>query len=338
MSQMVRVFVGMDYHDRSVQVCVMDESGRVLMNRQLPNNWPFIDRCVRCHGERIEAAIECCTGAADLADTLVHRAGWLVSLAHPGYVHRIKQSPDKSDFSDARLLADLMRVGYLPRVWLAPPWIRELRRLVRYRQQLVEQRRATKLRVSALLREHRRRWTAGRTWTRGWRHWLAEDVVLPETSRWILEQHFIQHDHLQEQIQLTEKRLAAFVKDDPLVARLCEQPGVALVTACVLRAEIGDFNRFRSGKQLSRFCGLSPRNASSGERQADAGLIKAGSPYLRATIVETAHRLMRLDPRWQDFTLRLLEKGKPKSVIGAAVANRWTRWLLYRMQEVMIAA
>jgi len=37
------------------------------------------------------------------------------------------QSPDKTDFSDARVLADLERVGYLPRVWIAPQQLRELR-------------------------------------------------------------------------------------------------------------------------------------------------------------------------------------------------------------------
>jgi hypothetical protein len=97
------------------------------------------------------AAIEACGGAADLADELIARAGWSVHLAHPGYVARIKQSPDKTDYSDARLLADLERVGYLPKVWLAPENIRELRRLVRYRQQLANQRRNVKLRIRALL-------------------------------------------------------------------------------------------------------------------------------------------------------------------------------------------
>ncbi len=47
----------------------------------------------------------------------------------------MKQGPDKTDWGDARLLVDLVRVGYLPKVWLAPENIRELRRLVRYRQQ-----------------------------------------------------------------------------------------------------------------------------------------------------------------------------------------------------------
>jgi transposase len=48
----------------------------------------------------------------------VNRLGWNVSLGHPTYIARMKSSPDKSDFSDGRLLADLTRVGYLPKVWL----------------------------------------------------------------------------------------------------------------------------------------------------------------------------------------------------------------------------
>ena len=88
----------------------------------------------------VQAAIESCCGAADLADELIAQAHWSVELAHPGYVARMKQSPDKTDYSDARMLADLERVGYLPRVWLAPEEVRELRRLVRYRQSLTRER------------------------------------------------------------------------------------------------------------------------------------------------------------------------------------------------------
>ena len=79
-------------------------------------------------------AIECCCGAANLAKELADQTGWNVSLAHPGFVARMKQNPDKTDFTDARILADLHRVGYLPKVWLAPREIRELRRIVRFRQ------------------------------------------------------------------------------------------------------------------------------------------------------------------------------------------------------------
>ena len=114
---MVPVFVGLDYHQSSVQVCVMNGSGEVLANRKVSNSWRAVVQVVGSVPSEVHAAIEACGGAADLADELVEHAGWSVDLAHPGYVHRIKQSPDKTDFSDAQLLADLQRIGYLPRVW-----------------------------------------------------------------------------------------------------------------------------------------------------------------------------------------------------------------------------
>jgi hypothetical protein len=91
----------------------------------------------------VHAAIEACCGAANLAEKLSTHATWTISLAHPGFTARMKQNPDKTDYGDARLLADLMRVGYLATVWLAPEHIRELRKLVRYRRQMVDERRCS---------------------------------------------------------------------------------------------------------------------------------------------------------------------------------------------------
>ncbi len=141
----VKVFVGLDYHQDSVQVCVLDEAGKVLCNRSLPNQAATTDGTVARCGEAAGVAIEACCGASNLADELT-ALGWSVSLAHPGFVARMKQNPDKNDFGDARLLADLVRVGYLPIVWLAPEELRRLRRLVRLRQCWVDQRRRRSVR------------------------------------------------------------------------------------------------------------------------------------------------------------------------------------------------
>lgn len=204
----IPVFVGLDYYQHSVQVCVMEASGRVLGNRGCDGDIGRLVAYVHGIGAVRGVAIECCEGAACFAEALIAQAGWSVHPAHPGYVSRMRQNPDKTDYSDAGLLADLERVGYVPRVWMAPPSIRELRRLVRYRGQLVNTRRQVKL-----------------------------------------------------------------------------------------RAEVGRFDRFRSGKQLARCCGLTPRNASSGARQADAGLIHACNHALRSVLIEAAHRVMRYERR-----------------------------------------
>ena len=331
----IAVFVGLDYHKDSVQVCVLDWGGKVLGNRTCENDPRRVAEYVATHGGVRGAAMESCEGAADFAEGLIAAADWSVDLAHPGYVHRLRQNPDKTDYSDARLLADLERVGYVPKVWLAPQAIRELRRLVRYRRQLVNERRNVKLRVRALLRAHRRGCSAPR-WGVTWFQWMRK-VDLPEQSRWILDRHLDRLQQLNGEVQGVERRLDVVTKDDAVVQKLMTLPGVGPVTAWVLRAEVGRFDRFRSGKQLARFCGLTPWNASSGSRQADAGLIRACNHDLRSVLVEAGHRLKRCDPRWSALANQLRQAGKPGSVIAAAVANRWMRWLYNEMTAAQAA-
>jgi len=134
----VPIFVGLDYHQDSIQVCVLNQKGDVLLNRSAANNSEALGRLVQPLGAVQRVGIEACCGASDLGEELVERFGWNVSLGHPAYIAKIKSSPDKSDYSDGRLLADLTRVGYLPLVWLAPANIRELRQLVNHRQRLVD--------------------------------------------------------------------------------------------------------------------------------------------------------------------------------------------------------
>lgn len=328
------VSVGLDVHKNSVQVCVVDALGRVKSNRRVENDVAAIVGAASCCGPVHGVALECGTGVAALADALIQRTGWPVHLCHPGYVRRMRQNPDKTDLSDAHLLADLVRVGYLPRVWLAPPAVRDLRTAVRYRQQIVDRLRNTKLRIRALLRDHRvpdvPRWL----WTQAGLEWLRNLRSLPPWATWVLENHVEELLTDVQRLARVTARLREVAAQDPWVRSLLTQPGIGLVTACVLRAEIGHVQRFRNAKQLARFCGLSPCNASSGERQADAGLVRGCSRLLRATLIEAAHRLSLHQPRWKEFKAQLKARGKAGSVIAAAIANRWVRGLFHELQAL----
>lgn len=117
------LYVGIDYHQKQLQLCVLDAAAQVRVNRGISNDVQEVAATLRSLGQVTAVAIEACCGAADFGQALAGAGPWRVELAHPGYVARLKQSPDKTDYGDARLLADLTRVGYLPRVWLAPPEI-----------------------------------------------------------------------------------------------------------------------------------------------------------------------------------------------------------------------
>lgn len=330
----VPVYVGLDYSAEAVEVAILDGQGKVLANKPYLNDAARLDRFVREWGTPVRAAIEAGTGAANLADELWSRFGWPIDMAHPGFVHRMKQNPDKTDYQDAHLLADLVRVGYLPKVWLVPEPIRELRRLVRYREELVSQRRQAKQRIRAILRDARQKPSVAiKPWTKAWWVWLAQVAQLGPQSRWVMERQKEEVERKTQDIRTVEKRLEEVTRDDGVVHKLMAQEGVGPVTAWTLRAEIGQFERFHNGKQLARYCGVSPCNASSGQKKGDAGMIKAASRTLRTVLIETAHRLTRLEPRWAQYKSKKKAEGKSGSIIAGAVANRWIRKLYYVMTD-----
>jgi transposase len=330
----VPLFVGLDYHQDSIQVCVLNQKGDVLLNRSTQNDCDALARLVQPLGVVQHVGIEACCGAADLGEQLVNRLGWNVSLGHPTYIARMKSSPDKSDFSDGRLLADLTRVGYLPKVWLPPAAIRELRQLVNHRQRLVSRSTALKLQVGAVLRNDRVKIGADRggRWSVSWVASVKDNSALSEQGRWVVNELLDELTDCQKRIQTTNMRLRQVSENDPVVKRLMEQPGIGEVTAWVMRAYIGRFDRFKNGKQLARYCGMSPCNASSGQRTADAGLIDGCNKMLRATIVQAGHRLVRTVDRWRELADSMKKRGKPNCVVIAAVGNRWLRGLHHAMK------
>lgn len=339
----VPVFVGLDYHSRTVQVCVTrrrdgQDAGEILCNRKVQTQPHSVADVVAGAAQDARVAligIEACSGAAVFAQQLRALTGWDVVLANPQVIARMKPTLDKTDRSDAKVIAELSRTGYLPRVWLAPEPIRQLRQLTDLRRQYVQAGKKTKLRILALLRDERVTGEPpGSRWTRGHMAWLRELQGISANTRWVLDELLAELEHQVGRRVHVERRLREVTRDDPVVAALLEQPGVGEVTAWLLRAVIGDFGRFGSGKQLAKYCGLSPLNVSSGQRTADAGVIRAGDGTLKSTLIQAAHRLARHDARWRELFIALKERGKPTNVALVAIANRWVRWLFHQIKGV----
>jgi transposase len=100
-------------------------------------------------GEHPDAVIEATYSWYWAADWL-KSIGAEVHLSHPlgnNWGHRRV----KNDVRDAEDLADLYRLGRLAPAWIAPPGVRELRELVRYRQKLVQFRTSGKQQIHAVL-------------------------------------------------------------------------------------------------------------------------------------------------------------------------------------------
>ena len=76
-----------------------------------------------------------------------------LQMGHPAMMEAIGAAKKKSDKLDARKIADMVRCNLLPECYVAPPELRELRRLLRYRNLVVDQAVQMKNRMSGLLME-----------------------------------------------------------------------------------------------------------------------------------------------------------------------------------------
>jgi transposase len=75
-----------------------------------------------------------------------------LSMGHPAKMKAITAGKNKSDRIDARTIADLLRCNLLPTCYVLPPQLRDLRRLLRYRNLVVQQSVRMQNKVAGLLR------------------------------------------------------------------------------------------------------------------------------------------------------------------------------------------
>ena len=109
-----------------------------------------------------------------LAADVITDAGGIVHLAHPLGIAGFENRRVKTDKIDARLLADLLRMGMLPEAWIAPGPIREQRELVRYRRKLSQLRAGLKTQVHAVIGKEGLIPPVKHLWGPGGKDWLDE--------------------------------------------------------------------------------------------------------------------------------------------------------------------
>jgi transposase len=99
----------------------------------------------------------------------------------------------------------------------------------------------------------------------------------------------LQHiQRLQQQMQHIEQQLQQFAKEDAACKRYLGVPGIGLITATALRSSVGDLQRFKSGRHLSAYLGLVPKEYSSGNQRHLGRISKRGDRYLRMLIIHGA--------------------------------------------------
>jgi transposase len=209
-----------------------------------------------------------------------------VHIAHPKKIQLIAKSTKKTDYEDARTLANLLHSGFFPEAHKTSEDMYQLRLLLRERTFIVQYRTSVKNQLHGITT------TQGLHLIPGGNplHKKGKDGIMASDNFVLKELHLLSED-LEKRIERFDQKLSEEVKKYPEAKILQSVPGVGLVTSLTVIAEVDDFKRFKTGERLTSFAGLVPRQRSSGETIKYGAITHAGSVPLRTALVETAMRI-----------------------------------------------
>jgi transposase len=328
------VYVGIDVHRKRSQVAVIDQSGEVLVNRNVPNGVEPILKVIGDLPPGTPAAFEAAFGTGWLVE-LLERYGFEPHLVHPLRCKAIASARLKNDKVDAEILAQLLRADLLPEAWIAPPAVRQLRALLRHRVRLVRLRTLLRNRIHAVLADHGHDRPAG-VWSGPGRDWLAS-LELPAASREVVDDGLALIDAVEVRIDRLDGEIRQRARGDLRVKVLTQLPGVGPFTALVILAEIGDVTRFPTARKLASWAGLTPTVRGS-DRVAHYGHIsKQGSVWLRWVLCEAAQTAKRSPQFAAGYQAIAKRRGKKIATIAVARKLLTRAWHLLHDAEAAAA-
>ena len=121
----------------------------------------------------------------------------------------------------------------------------------------------------------------------------GRDNRLPALARECLMALAVQLELAKRQILEADRRVLAWHRSSKTSKRLEAIPGVGPLIASALVASIPDPSIFRSGRDLSAWIGLVPKQHSTGGKERLGSISKAGNRYLRKLLVIGALSVIR---------------------------------------------
>ena len=315
----------MDAHMRMLQVAMLLPGTDVPIEWQVANERGAIRRMVKKILREAKGEVRMCYEAGPcgyaLQRTLKELGVDCVVIA-PSLIPVKPGERIKTDKRDARKLAEMFRAGLLTEVH--PPTEEEesVRDLCRCREDAKADQLRARHRLGKMLLRRGIRWEGGKmAWTQGHRRWLRSLTFEHEEAKIVFGDYLLAIEHLDERIKGLDAALSEVAQKEPyqkpVAALRCFQ-GIDTVTAMTLVAELHDFRRFQSPRELMAYLGLVPSEHSSSERRRLGSITKAGNSHVRRVLIESAWHY-RHAPQLGE-RLRKRREGQPADVI--AVADR----------------
>ena len=320
------MYIGLDVHKKHVYATVMRKDGTIVEQRNFNNTKEDLQNFVASlrRGKHC-AVLEASRSWMQIYDFLDEQ-GIDVCLAHPLRLRAIAEERIKNDRIDSETLAELLRLDGIPKSWVPPAEIRELRNITRHRASLMRMRTQIKNEIHSLLAKKGVKAEFSDLFGKAGIEFLRS-LKLDTTERTILTSYLRMVEPLTNEIAATSRYIALLADRRKEVRLLLTIPGINVYSAMLILAEIGDIKRFKSAGRLCSWAGLVSSVYKSDETMRYGHITKQGSKIFSALKGEAFG--------FHAIFLRFISSLKAGAFCGENF-SKWLRWILVQCVHTAI--
>ena len=327
------LYVGIDVGNKNSQLFGFTEAGEVMEER-LPTLSEWAWREIFSHWSKrfeVRACFEAGPHYEWLYDLLRESCAQVV-MVDPGSFQVICKSQKKTDKTDARKLAEGLRRGDLPTVYVPEKRIRADRRLTYFLRWHSQKLAGIKGRLRSLLLTYRMVCPFCDVLGKKAQAWLLKEgrAGMDEQGKVFLdvlldEAQNVQRHH-KKLLALLPERLKAYGTDAEVVDSI---PGFGPLVSLAVLSAIAGIGRFKQPKELASYFGVCGRVFQSGETLRLGAITKRGNNTVRWLLSQALKHLHRKDPKARMRYQRLKRKKHRGVARGAQV--RWLTNILWHL-------
>lgn len=320
-------YIGLDIHKKVIAYCIKTIDGRLVRQGVIEASRKALDEWMKALPGPWMGAMEATIFTGWIYDYLLQHAVEL-KVAHPEMLKAITAAKKKNDRADAEKIADLLRVNLLPECYMLPSDIRELRRILRYRNHIVGTAVKMQNKMCGLLLEVGADYSKSRLKGKKYFSQLLESVEdIPQSVKELLKLSRAGF----EMFHAVQKQLVKTLRTNNLiqdrVRRLMTIRGIGEVTALTWVLEIGEPSRFASIRQAISYCGLCSAQRESAGKEQRGPISKKRNKHLQTMLIEAAKLAPHWNPKLAAIHEKELKKGN-RNRATLAVARKLVAYMM----------
>ncbi|QDP02894.1 IS110 family transposase [Thalassotalea sp. PS06] len=326
----MKLYGGIDLHSNNCVIAIVNGNGEKLLTKRLDNDLTVIQSFLKPYKNDLTGlVVESTFNWYWLVDALMED-GFQMHLANPSAIQQYSGLKHADDKTDARWLAEMLRLDVLPEGYIYPKEMRSVRDLMRKRMDIVQQSTKNLLSIQSCYMRH-----LGYKPSSNKIKQMAqcfEETNIDDINQTFSSAHTSTavYSNLallrcaQQQIKHIESQVLKQVSLSPEFRLLTSIDGIGKVLALTIMLETGTIERFASAGNFASYCRCVNGSRTSNGKKKGSTNIKNGNRYLAWAFIEAANFAMRYNPAIKKYYQRKLARTN-RNIALKTVAHKLAR-------------